>query len=62
MSNNPQDDLIQGAITAALAGITGFVGMMIGVKVQGTEISNIKERLDRMEAKIDRLIERGHNN
>ena len=44
------------------AGLAGFLGMVVGVKVHGAEIASIKERLDRMEAKIDRLIERGHNN
>lgn len=53
-------------IAAALSGLAGTV---IGVKVQGTEIKNIKERQDReghemrewlgrVEEKLDRLIER----
>lgn len=49
-------------IAAALSGLAGTV---VGVKVQGSEIANIKDRqnrfdeqLDRIEDKLDRLIER----
>lgn len=49
---------LQVAGTAVMAAASGFVGMLIGVKVQGSEIENLKERLDRMESKLDRLIER----
>ncbi len=40
------------------AALSGFVGMIVGVKVQGAEVNNIKARLDRIEDKLDRLIER----
>ena len=41
-----------------MAGVAGFIGMLVGVKVHGAEIENLKERLDRIEDKLDRLIER----
>ena len=39
-----------------MAGVAGFIGMLVGVKVHGAEIDNIKERLSRMEAKQDALL------
>ena len=67
--SDPQSSIFHAAITAALAGITGFVGMIVGVKVQGAEIANLKDRMDRegeqnrewlqrIDEKVDRLIER----
>lgn len=46
------------ALQAAMAGVAGFIGMIVGQQVQGTEIDNLKERLNRIEDKLDRLIER----
>lgn len=57
MSDTP-NGVIQVASSAIMAGIAGFVGMLVGVKVHGAEIENLKERLDRIELKLDRLIER----
>lgn len=53
-------DMSRMAISAALAGTAGFIGMLVGVKVNDAEIENLKSRLDRIEAKLDRLIEGRH--
>ena len=42
--------------TAIMAGVTGFVGMLVGIRVHGAEIENLKERLERMERKQDALL------
>ena len=56
--SDPQSGAFQMLGATVAAGIAGFVGMLVGVKVHGTEIENIRDRLDRLEGKIDRLIER----
>lgn len=43
-----------------LAGLSGLIGVVTGIRVHGVKIGYIEERLDRLEEKIDRLIERGH--
>ena len=57
MSDTP-NGVLQVAGSAVMAGVAGFIGMLVGVKVHGAEIENLKERLDRIEDKLDRLIER----
>ena len=56
MSDTP-NGVLQVAGSAVMAGVAGFIGMLVGVKVHGAEIENLKERLDRIEDKLDRLIE-----
>ena len=54
MSDNPLVDF-QHFIIAGLAGIFGVYG---GVKVHGSKIDEIIRRLDRLENKVDRIVER----
>lgn len=56
--SDPQTQVFGALGASVAAALSGFVGMLVGVKVQGSEIGNIKERLDRIEDKLDRLIER----
>ena len=55
MSDTP-NGVLQVAGSAVMAGVAGFIGMLVGVKVHGSEIENIKERLTRMERKQDALL------
>lgn len=56
--SDPQSTAFNALGASIAAALSGFVGMVVGIKVQGNEIENMKERLDRIEAKLDRLIER----
>lgn len=50
---------VVGIITSwVVAGLAGLVGIITGIKVHGTKIESLEERLTRMEDKLDRLIER----
>lgn len=67
--SDPQGQIFSALGASVAAALSGFVGMVVGVKVQGTEIKNLKERMDRewlenrewlarIDGKIDRLTDR----
>ena len=56
MSDTP-NGVLQVAGSAVMAGVAGFIGMLVGIRVHGAEIENLKERLERMERKQDALLQ-----
>ena len=50
--------IINGIITVAIAAVAAFGGMKVGVAESKATIIQIEKRLDRIELKLDRVIER----
>lgn len=45
-------------VTAVYGVVAAAIGVYAGVRVHGSQIDEMKERLNRIEDKLDRLIER----
>lgn len=48
-------NVISAAVAAA---VSGFIGIVTGFGIHGAKIDGIEDRLNRMETKLDRLVER----
>lgn len=45
-------------MNAVMASVAGLIGIITGIRVHGSKINDIEQRLTRIENKLDRMIER----